>query len=113
MFVALLGFVSNPGAAHSRWRGAQTGGVSPQATPAQTTDKNAAEIKSPEILKELLILARKRAEEYKVNSFVTGRLISDFGTFQRFTVSSSEEEKKTIIKDKPRSSNLNDKKPEL
>ncbi len=43
-----------------------------------------------------------------VESFRTGQLISEFGTFQRFTVSSSEEEKKTIIKGKPQ---MTDKKP--
>jgi hypothetical protein len=64
MFVMLLGFVSNSGAAHSHWRGAQDGKAAQQSTPAQTTDKTAAEIKAREILKELLILARKRAEEY-------------------------------------------------
>lgn len=62
--VVLLDFVSNAGAAHSRRRVAQTGNVSPQSTPAQTADKNAAEIKAREILNELLSLARKRAEEY-------------------------------------------------
>jgi hypothetical protein len=51
----------------------------------------------------------RRNNEGKVESFRTGRLVSEFGTFQRFTVSSSEEDKKTIIKDKPQS---NDKKPE-
>jgi hypothetical protein len=66
MFVMLLGFVSNSGAAHSRWRGAQDGNAPQQSTPAQTTDKTAAEVKAREILKELLILARKRAEEYNV-----------------------------------------------
>jgi|SRR5262245_33505582 len=45
-----------------------------------------------------------------MESFQTGRLISEFGTFQRFTVSSSEQEKKTIIKDKPQPK---DKKPEI
>jgi hypothetical protein len=45
-----------------------------------------------------------------MESFQTGRLISEFGTFQRFTVTSSEQEKKTIIKDKPQP---NDKKPEI
>jgi hypothetical protein len=52
----------------------------------------------------------RRNNDGKLESFRTGRLISEFGTFQQFTVSSSEEEKKTIIKDKPQS---NDKKPEL
>jgi hypothetical protein len=52
----------------------------------------------------------RRNNEGKVESFRTGRLVSEFGTFQRFTVSSSEEDKKTIIKDKPQS---NDKKPEI
>ncbi|HEU0178858.1 MAG TPA: hypothetical protein VFV58_31730 [Blastocatellia bacterium] len=52
----------------------------------------------------------RRNSDGNVESFRTGRLISEFGTFQRFTVSSSEEEKKTIIKDKPRST---DKKPEI
>ncbi|MBO0857917.1 MAG: hypothetical protein J2P21_05575 [Chloracidobacterium sp.] len=51
----------------------------------------------------------RRNHEGKMESFLTGRLVSEFGKFQRFTVSSSEEEKKTIIKDKPQS---NDKKPE-
>jgi hypothetical protein len=45
-----------------------------------------------------------------VESFQTGRLISEFGTFQRFAVTSSEQEKKTIIKDKPQPT---DKKPEI
>lgn len=45
-----------------------------------------------------------------VESFQTGRLISEFGTFQRFTVTSSEQEKKTIIKDEPQPKN---KKPEI
>lgn len=45
-----------------------------------------------------------------VESFQTGRLISEFGTFQRFTVSSSEQEKKTIIKDQPHPT---DKKPKI
>jgi len=45
-----------------------------------------------------------------VKSFQTGRLISEFGTFQRFTVTSSEAEKKTIINDKPQPK---DKKPEI
>jgi hypothetical protein len=45
-----------------------------------------------------------------MESFQTGRLISEFGTFQRFTVTSSEQEKKTIIKDKPQPT---DKKPEI
>jgi len=45
-----------------------------------------------------------------VESFQTGRLISEFGTFQRFTVTSSEQEQKTIIKDKPQPT---DKKPEI
>ena len=45
-----------------------------------------------------------------VKSFQTGRLISEFGTFKRFTVSSSEAEKKTIINDKPQPK---DKKPEI
>ncbi|HEY6403987.1 MAG TPA: hypothetical protein VI479_21375 [Blastocatellia bacterium] len=52
----------------------------------------------------------RRNNDGKVESFRTDRLISEFGAFQRFTVSSSEEEKKTIIKDKPQS---NDKKPEI
>jgi hypothetical protein len=51
----------------------------------------------------------RRNDDGNVESFRTGRLISEFGTFQRFTVSSSEEEKKTIIKDKPQPT---DKKPE-
>jgi hypothetical protein len=45
-----------------------------------------------------------------VESFQTGRLISEFGTFQRFTVTSSEQEKKTIIKYNPEPT---DKKPEI
>jgi hypothetical protein len=45
-----------------------------------------------------------------VESFQTGRLISEFGTFQRFAVTSSEQEKKTIIKDKPQPT---DKKTEI
>jgi hypothetical protein len=45
-----------------------------------------------------------------MESFQTGRLISEFGTFQRFAVTSSEQEKKTIIKDKPQPT---DKKPEI
>ncbi|HEU0184280.1 MAG TPA: hypothetical protein VFS27_03140 [Blastocatellia bacterium] len=55
-------------------------------------------------------LGFRRNNDGKLESFRTDRLISEFGTFQRFTVSSSEEEKKTIIKDKPQS---NDKKPEI
>jgi hypothetical protein len=52
----------------------------------------------------------RRNNDGRVESFRTGRLVSVFGTFKRFTVSSSEEEKKTIIKDSPQS---NDKKPEI
>jgi hypothetical protein len=48
-----------------------------------------------------LFFDTRRSDDGHVESFQTGRLISEFGTFQRFTVSSSEEEKKAIIKDKP------------
>ena len=54
--------------------------------------------------------AFRRKVDGAVESFQTGRLISEFGTFQRFTVTSSEQEQKTIIKDKPQPS---DKKPEI
>jgi hypothetical protein len=43
----------------------------------------------------------RRNIDGNVKSFQTGRLISEFGTFQRFAVSSSEGDKKTIIKDEP------------
>jgi hypothetical protein len=57
-----------------------------------------------------LFFGFRRNVRNNLESFRTGQLISEFGTFQRFTVSSSEEEKKTIIKDKPQPQN---KKPEL
>jgi hypothetical protein len=45
-----------------------------------------------------------------VESFQTGRLISEFGTFLRLTGARFEQEKKTIIKDKPQPTY---KKPEI
>jgi hypothetical protein len=64
LLALFLGFIPNSGAARPRWRGAQTGNVSPQAAPAQTTDKKAEELKVRESLNRLLDVARKRAEEY-------------------------------------------------
>src|SRR5262249_31782799 len=64
LFALLFGFIPNSGAARSCCRGAQTGGVSPQAAPAQSTDKNAEGIKARESLNRVLDVARKRAEEY-------------------------------------------------
>ena len=56
-----------------------------------------------------LFFEMRRNIDGNVESVRSGRLISEFGTFKRFSVSSSEEEKKTIIKDKPKTT---DKQPE-
>jgi hypothetical protein len=41
------------------------------------------------------------AKDGGVESFQTGRLISEFGTFRRFTGASSEQDNKSIVTDKP------------
>jgi hypothetical protein len=46
-------------------------------------------------------------EDGGVESFQTGRLISEFGTFRRFTGANSEQEEKTIIKEKPQPTDKN------
>jgi len=64
MFVVLVGFLPNPGVAQAQAHGAQTDSAAQQGAPAQTTDKNAEEVKARESLNRFLSIARKRAEEY-------------------------------------------------
>jgi hypothetical protein len=64
LYIVFFGFAQNSGVARSHWGGGQTDPGAGQAAPAQTTDKNAQDVKALEALNKFLGVARQRVEEY-------------------------------------------------
>jgi hypothetical protein len=95
LFVVLFGFVPNSGVAQSHWSGGQPDPRTGQTAPAQTTDKNAQDVKALEALNKFLSLARKRVEEYNT-------LFSDLATEEKrisiwFKRSGEEDARREVI----------------
>lgn len=95
LFVVLSSFVPNSGMAQSPGSGAQTDSRTPQATLAQTTDKNAEEAKAREALNKFLSAARKRVEEY--NTLFRDLATEEKRTSTRFKRSGEEDEQSEVI----------------